>query len=85
MSPFRGLSCVTVGGGAGGWAMSPTAYARRAAKASERERGGPQLVNAVSQLKAQRKATFLGSSCFGSGSRSSYNKCFMTKANKSQL
>ena len=35
--------------------------------------------------KKQPLRGFLGSSCFSSSSSSSYNKCFMTNANKSQL
>lgn len=67
--------------------MSAMTSAQRAAKARERESAGAALVNAVSQRtsEAERPLRVSRSSCFRSGSRSSYNKCFMTNANKSQL
>lgn len=67
-------------------AMSSVTDARVVGKACRWERQGPQLGTlSVSVQKKQQPLRFLGGSCFRSSSSISYNKCFMTNANKSQL
>lgn len=76
--PFRGLSCV----------VSLTQCRDRSKGIASLGSRGPvrgRWQSAHVQEKTQPLRGFLGSSCSSSSSSSSYNKCFMTNANKSQL